>query len=64
MRHKIRGQALAITFCLVVLFIVGVLMFTGKEGKNVRYQNGPTTVECHSSGPDVTYCISATSVAR
>lgn len=62
--HWIRYNRLLIVFCIVVLVIIGVLMFTGKEGKNVRYQNGPTTIECHSSGPDVTYCISATSVAR
>lgn len=53
-----------IVVCVIVLILVALLMFVGPKGKNVRYQNGPTTIECHTSGPDVTYCISATSVVR
>lgn len=65
MRYWLRTNRLLMVFCLVVLLIIGVLMFTGPGGENVRYQNGPTTTTtCETSGPDVMICTSSTSVVR
>ena len=64
MRYWLRANRLLIVVCVIVLFIIAVLMFTGPEGKNIRYQNGPTNTVCETSGPDVMICTSSTSVVR